>query len=115
MADELYIHTWSNGDISIHCSKCVGVKELNHSSYSDYRVYSRHYSQGDLTDKVKFIGCTHCKRGAEVIVIRKSIYQLQFGTKDVVIHYKGDFLGHQKFHQISWTYYNTQDIYNGHR
>ena len=119
MAGEpLFIHTWSNGDISVYCYKptCLDAPTHNYSnrSWSDHRAFSKTYSQlGFLDDQDKFIGCIHCKRGAEVTVIRKSIYALKFTSKCVEVWLSENYLGGNRKLIHNWQDMGIQELYRG--
>ena len=115
--EAIYVHTWSNGDISVLCYQCVGVPTLNHNFRTnyDYRTYTRNlgFTVEDITNMMKFVGCIHCKRGAEVIPYRKSLYRLDFNPRSVEVWFSDNYLGGNNMSISNWAFTSEQGLYNG--
>jgi hypothetical protein len=116
MADIMYVHTWSNGDITIYCYNdiCrVAPRNLNHAYLvgTNRRAFSRNNGEGNLVGKTRFVGCQICKRGAEVEILYKTVYKFDFGITTVGVYVMTNYLGGPLYGH--WTFCNDQDIYDG--
>ena len=87
-SDEITLHIWSNGDISLECGMCPPT-----TNYWDYRTNTRHWGLIDnLLGEERFVGCKECKRGASIKIRPMRFYQFSFRASYV---------------KISWDFWTT--------